>query len=319
MKAAVLHQYGINPKYEDFNEPVPANDQQVLMNVKAASIKQIDKSKASGKHYTAYANFPVVVGIDGTGILDDGTRVYSPGITGMMADKALISKDSFTILPADIDFATAAAFPNALLGSDAALIFKSGFKKGDVILVNGATGVSGQMAVQMAKHRGASAIIATGRNAEMLEQLKALGADETISLKQTDEAIINQITEISKNTPVDIVLDFLWGHPMELVLSAFKTLPPHKIKVVTIGEMAGAAIQLTSAILRSTQIEIIGSGFGSVSMADITNYMKNILPEMFQLVADKKIKFDVETFALKDVESVWQKTSDSGKRIVITI
>lgn len=319
MKAAVLHQYGVSPKYEDFKEPVAANEQQVLINVKAASIKQIDKSKASGKHYTAYTNFPVVVGIDGTGVLDDGTKVYSPGITGMMAEKALIQKDAFTKLPDNIDFATAAAFPNALLGSDAALMYKSGFKKGDVVLINGATGVSGNMAVQIAKHRGAAAVIATGRNAETLEQLKSLGADETVSLKQTDEAVINQIKEICKNTPVDIVLDFLWGHPIELILSAFKTLPPHKIKIVTIGEMAGASIQLTSAILRSTQIEIIGSGFGSVSMADITNYMKNILPGMFQLVVDKKIKFDVETFALKDVESVWQKTSDAGKRIVITI
>ncbi len=105
----------------------------------------------------------------------------------------------------------------------------------------------------------------------------------------------------------------------ELILTAFKTLPSRKIKIVTIGEMAGASIHLASGILRSTQIELIGSGIGSISMPDITGYIKNVLPEMFQLTADGKLKFDIETSALKNVESAWQTSAGAGKRIVIKI
>ena len=319
MKAAVLHAYGTIPRYEDFPDPVPANEQQVLINVHAASIKQIDKSRAAGRHYTTYASLPAVVGLDGAGILEDGTKVYAGGITGMMAEKALILKDSAVVLPGNIDLETAAALPNPLLGADAALMYKSGFKKGDTVLINGATGVSGKLAVQVAKYRGAAVVIATGRNAATLEQLKTLGADEIISLQQTDEAIISRLKQVHQHTPVDIVLDYLWAHPMELILAAFKTLPPHKIKIVTIGEMAGASIHLASGILRSTQIELIGSGIGSISIADITAYMKSVLPEMFQLAAAGKLKLDIETAALKDVESAWQKDAGAGKRMVIKI
>ena len=319
MKAAVLHEYGTIPKYEDFNDPAPATKQQVIINIKAASIKQIDKSKAAGNHYTAYSSLPVVVGIDGAGILEDGSKVYAWGVTGMIAEKALIVKDMAVKLPDNIDFETAAALPNPLIGADAALLYKSGFKKGDSVLINGATGVSGKLAVQIAKYRGAATVIATGRNAATLEQLKTFGADEIVSLQQTDEAIIKQLKELQQRTPVDIILDYLWGHPVELIFTAFKTLPPRKIKIVTIGEMAGATINLASGILRSTQMEIIGSGIGAISMPDINAYIKNVLPEMFQLAADGKLKFDMETAALKDVESAWQKDAAAGKRMVIKI
>ncbi len=140
----------------------------------------------------------------------------------MIAEKALIVKDSAVILPGNLDFETAAALPNPLIGADAALMYKSGFKKGDTVLINGATGVSGKLAVQVAKHLGAAVVIATGRNAATLEQLKTLGADEIISLHQTDEAIISQLKQAHKHTPVDVVLDYLWSHPMNLYLQLLK-------------------------------------------------------------------------------------------------
>jgi NADPH:quinone reductase-like Zn-dependent oxidoreductase len=118
------------------------------------------------------------------------------------------------------------------------------------VLINGATGVTGMIAVQIAKYYGAKKIIVTGRNAESLNHLLTLGADEVISLKQDDEPIINRIKEIHAETPIDIIIDYLWGHPAELVLAALqgKGNVTHKVRYVTVGGMAGDKIQLSSGV-----------------------------------------------------------------------
>ncbi|MHA3786731.1 quinone oxidoreductase family protein [Flavobacterium hauense] len=319
MKAAVLHQLGTNPKFEDFEVPIPNNKNEVIVNVKAFSLKNLDRGKAAGKHYTSYPSLPVVVGIDGAGVLEDGTKIYAWGKTGMLAEQALVEKGKWTVIPDGLDFETAAALPNALVGSDTALLYRADFQQGQTILINGATGFTGKIAVQMAKLRGAAKVVVTGRNQAILEELKTLGADEIISLNRDDNTIIKQIQESHSQTPIDIVLDYIWGHPVELILEAFKSLPPRRLKIVTIGNMAGATISLPSAILRSTQIEFLGSGIGSISFSDIHKYMNEVLPEVFQFVAEGKIKTDLEITELKDVETVWSQTEKLGSRIVIKI
>jgi NADPH:quinone reductase-like Zn-dependent oxidoreductase len=317
LKAALLHQLGTIPKFDTLPDPIPVNDQQTLITVKAAALKTLDKIKASGKHYLTYPSFPTAVGTDGAGILADGTKVYAMGLSGMMAEKALIAKGSGHVIPDGLDFETAAALPNALMGSDAALLFRGKIKKGDVVLINGATGVTGKVAVQMAKYRGASRVIVTGRNADTLFALKALGADDVISLQQTDAEFSQQLLAIQNANAIDIVLDYLWGHPMELILTSLKSAKPHQVKVVTIGEMAGSTINLPSGFLRSSKIEILGSGFGSLSLDELDQYFKNELPKLFALAAEGHLKLDLITYPLKDIEEVWQKDLPAGKRIVI--
>jgi NADPH:quinone reductase-like Zn-dependent oxidoreductase len=320
MKAAILHQEGTTPTFEDFPEPIPQNDQQVVVSVKAATIKQLDLLKASGKHYTHYPSFPTVVGVDGVGVLEDGQRVYAMGVTGMMADRALVMKNRWVMVPDGLDDTLAAALPNALLGSDAALRYRAKLKKGDAVLVNGATGVTGMMAVQVAKYHGASTVIATGRNQATLEKIKELGADEIISLAQDDETIIRQVEAIYERTPIDIVLDYLWGHPVELLLSALSTLKNHQhTKIVTVGEMAGKSVSLESGLLRSKDIEFIGSGIGSLTPANIAEYLQHHLPTMFQAATEGKLIMDVESISLTDIAQAWTKAAQSGKRIAITI
>ena len=323
MKAAVLNELGKLPVYKEFPDPVPQNDEQVLIQVKAAAITNLDKGRASGKHYASYTNLPAVVGVDGVGILEDGTRVYAQGITGMMAEKALISKNRFTVLPDNLDYLTAAALPNAVFGAAMAILFRANMKKGDTILINGATGFTGQLAVQVAKHSEAAKIIATGRSEAALEKLKQLGADITISLKQDDEAIVKQLKDIHSSTPVDIVIDYLWGHPAELIITALKGSGlqgfTHKVRIVTAGSMAGEHIDLASSILRSSDIELVGSGFGSLSKEDVSKFGKKVLPEMFQLAAEGKLQIEVTTSSLENIESFWEQDVESGKRKVITI
>lgn len=319
MKAAIIHQAGTIPAYEDMQEPVPQNENQLLITVKAASVKNLDKLRASGKHYASYTQFPAVVGIDGVGSLEDGTRVYAQGITGMIAEKALISKNNYIVLSDALDDVTAAALPNAVIGAAMALLFRAKIKKGDTVLINGATGVTGQIAVQIAKHYGASRVIATGRNQESLQKVSNLGADEIISLKEKDDVVIEKIKTIHKTTSIDIVIDYLWGNPIELVIKALKGSGgfTHPVRIVTVGSIAGENIQLGSSFLRSSAIEILGSGIGSLSQEEMQKFSSEVLPEMFELAAQGKLTIETETAELKDIATAWQKEVAPGKRLVI--
>jgi NADPH:quinone reductase-like Zn-dependent oxidoreductase len=141
--------------------------------------------RASGKHYSTQDEewTAKVPGGDGVGLLADGTRIYAIAASGMIAEKAAIGKDIMVKLPAGIDDATAAALPNAVMGSAPALRFRAGLQKGETVLVNGATGVTGKTSVQIAKHYSAKKI-ATGRNEQSLKALLTLGADEVVSLEK---------------------------------------------------------------------------------------------------------------------------------------
>ncbi len=321
MKAAVLYKFGQPPRYDDFPDPVPANDNQVVIKIKAASVKNLDKGRASGAHYGSHDTLPAVVGVDGVGELEDGTLVYAMGITGMIAEKALADKARMVRLPAGMDCIAAAALPNVVIGAALALRFRAGMESGKTVLINGATGVTGKAAVQIAKFYGAEKVIATGRNPESLSRLAELGADEVISLNQEDSFIIKRTKEINQETPIDIVIDYLWGRPAELILTALKggglQHISNTVKFVTVGEMAGANIQLPSGLLRSTAIEILGSGFGSLSREALALFTKEILPQMMQLNMAGKLSVDTQVVALKDIETAWQINDNTGKRIVV--
>jgi NADPH:quinone reductase-like Zn-dependent oxidoreductase len=323
MKAAVLYKLGEAPKYKDFPEPVAQNSDQVLITVKAAAVKNLDKGRASGAHYASHKNLPEVVGVDGVGILADGTRVYANGITGMIGEKALIDKNKYTVLPDQIDDISAAALPNAVMGAALALKYRAEMKPGDTVLINGATGVTGKAAVQIAKYYGAKKIIATGRNEESLKQLLALGADEIISLKQEDQTIIGRIKELHASQPISIVIDYTWGHPAEMILSALKGGGLHaittKVRFVTVGSMAGEEIKVPSSILRSSAIELLGSGIGSLPKEAMENQFTETIPEMLALAAKSGLTIDTVTAELKDVETAWMENIPAGKRLVILI
>jgi len=321
MKAAVLHQLGQTPQYDDFPDPVPQNADEIVLAVKAAAVKNIDKLRAGGSHYASYTKLPVVVGLDGVGLLEDGTRVYAAGVTGMIAQKALIRKGQFVVLPAGLDDSTAAALPNAGMGAAMALLSRAGLSKGENVLVNGATGVTGRLAVQLARHYGASTILATGRDPSSLEQLTGLGATEVLALGQEDSAFVKRIRDLHERSPINVVIDYLWGHPAELILQALKgsgAFTP-RVRFVTVGSMAGENITLPSGILRSSAIELLGSGIGSLSKAEMEYFYSRILPEMFLLAASGDLRLPTETAPLSEIAQAWNKPIDAGKRLVIKV
>ncbi|MBE8724696.1 quinone oxidoreductase family protein [Flavobacterium hungaricum] len=323
MKAAVVYKKGELPKYADFAAPSVSNENEVLISVKAVAITNLDKGIASGAHYSSENDNQngTIIGSDAVGVLENGIRVYARGISGTIAEKALVEKNRMVLLPEGIDDAVAATMPNAVAGSAMALRFRAGIKEGETVLINGATGFTGQMAIQIAKHYGAKRIIVTGRNEKTLQSLLELGADEIVPLKQSDEDFILQLKEIHKNTPIDIVLDYLWGHSAELILSVLKgngNFTP-KTRYVSVGSMSGDTIQLSAQILRSVDLQLSGSGLGSWTKEEVKLLFSEILPEMFLLASQNRLKINIEKVNLPDIEKIWNAEVSDGKRLVVMI
>lgn len=318
MKAAILKQLDTNPVYGDFDDPEPINESQIVINVEAASLKNLDKLKTYENYYAPYKKMPVVVGTDAVGTLPNGKRVYAQGITGTMAQKALISAGRYTPVPDNLDAAVAAALPNAVLGSVVPLIVRAQLKPGQVVLVNGATGNTGKVAVQVAKHYGASKVIAVGRNHNTLEMLKSMGADITISLNDGNDNFYKRLKEIEKELHIDIILDYLWGQPAEIIMESFKNSTAGQVKFVTVGDMADKGISLSSGLFRSTDIALIGSGFGSLTPAVLQRFTGEFLPQMYSLAVNNRLKIETETKQLEDISLAWNSVSN-GKRVVIMI
>ncbi|MGE8534739.1 zinc-binding alcohol dehydrogenase family protein [Chryseobacterium sp. D764] len=322
MKAAVVFEKGSIPQYADFPEP-EVQENEILVSVKAASIKNLDKARAGGNHYSTenQEHQPTIIGTDGAGYLENGNKVYFFSKKGTVSEKAAADKKMIIPIPEELDFSLAAALPNAVMGSAMALKFKAGLQPGNTVLINGATGITGRIAVQIAKIYGAGRVIVTGRNEKSLESLLELGADEVISLKLDDHDFKQKIKEVHQETPIDIILDYIWGHSVEMILSAFKGdgTFSHKTKLVTIGGMSGDTVQLSSQILRGTDIQISGSGLGSWTKEESALLFSEIIPEMYQAAVEGKIKMETEEVDIKNIEAVWNAEIQSGKRLVIRI
>ena len=221
MKAALVNTYDAPPIYTDFDTPTAGEGEQ-LVTVAAAGLHQIVKGIANGSHYMSSGELPFIPGVDGVGRLSDGTRIYFGGARfpyGTMCEQTVIGKALVVPLPDGIEDALAAGIANPGMSSWVALD-RGRFAAGETVFILGATGTSGQLAVQIAKARGARHIIAAGRNPEALEKLKSLGADTVISLQQDRDALIAAFRNAFAEHGVDVVLDYLWGPPAESVLAA---------------------------------------------------------------------------------------------------
>ena len=317
MNAAVVHAFDAPPRYMSFEDPV-AEQGELLVTVSAAGLHPIVKALANGSHYGSTGVLPFVPGVDGVGRLADGTRVYF-GVArspfGTFAERTVASAAMCLPLPEGLADATAAGLANPGMSSMAALKLRAGLVAGESVLILGATGVAGQLAVQIAKRLGARRVVATGRNPRALESLRDMGADAVISLDQEREALVGAFLREFAEGGVDVVLDYLWGAPAESVLGtiAQKGLlhAASRVRFVQVGESAGKTISLAAATLRSSGLEMLGSGFGSASIAQIFE----AVGEFFKEAAAKPFVTDIKTVSLRDVEVLW-KSSEQSTRFV---
>jgi NADPH:quinone reductase-like Zn-dependent oxidoreductase len=316
MNAAVVSAFDRPPRFTTFADPVAGEGEQ-LVSVSAAGLHPIVKALAKGAHYGSSGELPFIAGVDGVGRLEDGTRVFF-GIArspfGTFAERAIAASWLCLPLPEAIDDLTAAGIANPAMSSWAALTARARFVAGESVLILGATGVAGQLAIQIAKRLGARRVVAAGRNPQVLEKLKTLGADSVISLGQDQASLVSAFrTEIAEG--VDVVLDYLWGQPAELVLQAISQKGLQKagarIRFIQIGESAGKTISLPAATLRSSGLELLGSGFGSASLEQI----RQSLAEFFEVAAKEPFQFHSKAAPLRDVETLWN-SAEEGTRLV---
>src|ERR1700684_2911469 len=271
MHAAMVGDFTAPPRYRETADPV-AKEGEVLLRVRAAALSNLVRGQANGSHYSSATKLPFTPGNDGVGVTAGGARVYfiSPRAPfGSMAEYSVVSQAMTIPLPANIEDEVAAALGNPGIATWAALLGRAKLQPGEVVLVNGATGIAGKQAVQVAKYLGAAKVIATGRDEKALAAVAALGADETISLNQPEENLLRSFRSVLHGSGVQVVLDYLWGSSAEAILraaaghGAAEAAP--RIRFVQIGSISGNTITLPAQLLRSTGVELLGSGLGSVS------------------------------------------------------
>jgi len=335
MHAAVVTTFGAAPRYQEFPAPVPA-DGEMLVDVLASGLHPRVRSQADGSHYTSTDELPLVPGIDGVGRGPDGLLRYFvlPDTTmSAMAEQTVIDIRRSLVLPGTVDPVAVAAAMNPAMSSWVALRQRVPFQPGQDVLVLGATGNAGQMAVQIAKLAGANHVIAAGRHADRLAALPALGATATVPLDNTADADADDTAHAADTADtahaaaddtadrlgqaaadVDVVLDYLWGEPAAAAMTAVLTKRADRSKPLTwiqIGSVAGPTAPIPSAALRSARFQIVGSGQGSVGARE---YLAE-LPALIEVIAAGTLNVGARAMPLADVEQAW--TADTRQRIVL--
>jgi NADPH:quinone reductase-like Zn-dependent oxidoreductase len=316
MKAAIVHGAGQTPVYGDFAEPLVCDGESRIA-VRAAAISHVTKTRASGSHYSSSGQFPFIAGIDGVGRRDDGRRVYfvmPRAPYGGMAERTVMPSAHCLPLPDELDDVTAAAIANPGMSSWAAYTERARLKAGETVLINGAAGTAGRLAVQIARHLGAKKVIATARNVDALQAVAALGADVTIPLIADEVALENRFKEQFAEG-VDVVIDYLWGRSAErlLVAGAKAGVEAVPIRFIQVGAASGSDITLPSAALRSSAIELMGSGLGSIPL----DRMLACVGALLQAAGPGGFEIATTPVSLSEVERAW--TRDGTRRTVFTL
>jgi NADPH:quinone reductase-like Zn-dependent oxidoreductase len=310
MKAAIVTAPGTTPVFGEFKDPVAQNGCE-LITVKAAALTHITKGRASGSHYSADNQYPFVPGVDGVGTTQGGRRVYffmPEAPFGAMAELTLVDPRRTILLPDGIDDVAAAALANPGMSCWAALVERARFQRGETVLINGATGSAGTVAVQIARHLGAKKIIVTGRNAAELNALSRLGADVTIpfdllpshpdGVEDFERALRSEFAQ-----GIDVVIDYLWGTSARTIIMAVAKAveDAHPVRFIQVGEASREAMELPGAALRSSAIQIMGSGLKSVSFPKLIEGVRNT----FTLAAQSGLHLPTEVVSLSTVVNTW--------------
>ncbi len=318
MEAAVVKVPGQPPIYQSFADPV-AEQGEVLVRVRAAGLHPIVRSLASGSHYASAGagQGPAVPGVDGVGVLEDGSRVYFLFVRkpwGTMAERAAAPRKTCIPVPDGLDDVRAAAIANPGMSAWVALKERANLASGETVLVMGATGVAGQLAIQVARQLGAKRVIAAGRN---VDAIAAADVDLVIALGEPEDAV-REALAAEAAAGIDVVVDYLWGRPTELLLEAlakgFNAAATHKTRLVEVGSSAGQTVTLPGATLRSIDLTLLGSGFGSAPL----NLILATIPTLFEMAAAGSLKIAVEPLPLAEIETAWDRV-EKGRRIVFTL
>jgi NADPH:quinone reductase-like Zn-dependent oxidoreductase len=306
VRAAVLHEFGATPVPGEFADPEPS-DGLVVVGVRAAGMNPVDISIASGRFYGPQPTVPCVVGREGVGHLTGGERVLFAACVppfGSFAQQALVDPAMTVALPEAIDDATAIALWTAGLAAWIPLTRMARINPGERVLVLGASGVVGQIAVQAARILGAGRVVAAARSEDGRRRATELGADATVR-------ILEGSGRFETEDSFDVILDLLWGEP---AAAALKTLAPRG-RLVQVGSAAGIELPIAAPTLRSRNASLIGYTSALVPQAErAAAYLKLV----GHAVAGR-IVIDSEAVPLERVAEAWAHQQQGPHRKIVVI
>jgi NADPH:quinone reductase-like Zn-dependent oxidoreductase len=311
LRAAVLRDHGATPRVEEFEDPGHSPGC-FEVRVAAAGLHHLDLHKASGSFYTGPPPLPCVVGTDGVGWLDDGRRVYFDATVepyGSMAEKTLVPSDALLDVADGVDDVVAAALGNTGLAAWLSLTWRAELQSGETVLVLGATGAAGSVAVQVAKTLGAERVVAADRAGERLPRLLERGADAIVEADRAGD-LAASFREAARGD-VDVTIDMLWGAPAVAAMKVAARGARH----VEVGNMAGEEITLPAPLIRSVSLDIRGFSVAHPP----TEVKREAYLRLTEHAANGDITVDVDRLPLDDVAAAWerQRRAAGGPKMVL--
>jgi len=319
MRAAVVEAVGSPPRPAETDDPV-RDDGSALVAVDAAPLNPVEIRVAAGRHPRA-AQPPYVPGLEGAGRVVEsarlaaGTRVRFEGSAlpgfgehGTLAERAAVPEESLVELPQEVGEDLAAAL--GVVGITALLALERAAPAGgERVLVLGATGAVGQMAVQLAKLSGAGRVVGAGRRAEGLQRVRELGADEVVKLNDVD---LTEAFEQAAGGQLDIVIDPLWGEPAMAALRAIATGG----RLVNVGQSAGTDVVLPLESVRNRQGAIHAISSGWTGLEPKAGAYRRLLEH----AVAGRLTVDRDVVPLDDVAAAWERQDASpGRKLVVSL
>jgi NADPH2:quinone reductase len=308
----VIREVGASPEVADVEAPAGES-----VEVVAAPLNPIDLAVSRGILATGHPPLPYVPGCEGVGRMPDGRLVWLFGGTlgrttnGTMAERAAIG-DAFAIdVPDGADPAVAAGLGIAGLAGWLPLAWRAPLQGGENVLVLGATGSVGLVAVQTSKLLGAARVVAVGRSEEGLERALELGADATVRLGEADDLVAAFEDAFGGDGP-SYVFDPLWGEP---VAAAVQAAAP-RATIVNLGQSAGATSELASGPVRFKNLSILGHTNFALAQDELAEHYRRLVGH----VVAGDITFDVERVPLDDVSDAWRRQAEgAGTKLVLVL
>lgn len=309
MKAALIDDIGVDARYGEAPEPEPTEDD-IVIEVVAASLNPVDLAVAKGNFYGGHPPLPFVPGIEAVGTVD-GRMVYGLGggagiaRNGTVAERVALPEAVLIDIPVEADPQVAAALGTAGAAGWLPLSWRARVQPGEIVLILGATGTAGRVALQAARALRAGKVVIAGRSKERLEELAPL-ADAAVWLGDADLAA----KLVAACDPgADVIFDPLWGTPLETALAAAAA----DARIVHVGASAGALANLPSAAIRGKRVEVLGySNFGVPRDVMVDAYLT-----MVRHSIEGTLVLDVVTSALEDVSQAWQGLELGGVKQVV--
>jgi NADPH2:quinone reductase len=318
VKAALVEQVGEPPVVGETSEPQPGPGQ-ALVQVTAAALNPVDISISKGLFYGGTPDVPYVMGREAVGRvvqgerLEPGTQVwFQPPTGGAFAEFAVADEDTAIVLPEGTDHSLAAALGVAALTGWLAVEWRAHLRGGEKVLVLGATGVVGLVAVQAARILGASRIVAAARDAEALETAREVGAHALVPLLAgSDPSRLGDAFKAAAEGPLDVIIDPLWGRPAEAALEAAGFSARH----VQLGQSAGAEATLRSGAIRGKSLAIVGFTLGHVPHDKVEAAYRRLI----ELATSGELTIERETLPLDWAGEAWARQQGSPHRKLVLV